>query len=72
MRNAISKVQDSASKLFVKVQTVMSDQRGQDLIEYVLAGACIALLTVAGMQAFAGSVNSAFTNLGSKLTTYTS
>ena len=72
MRNVISKVQDSALKLYVKAQVVMSDERGQDLIEYVLAGACIALLTVAGMKLFAGAVNNAFTALGNKLTTYTS
>jgi Flp pilus assembly pilin Flp len=72
MQNVISKVQDSALKLFVKVQTVMSDERGQDLIEYVLAGACIALLTVVGMQAFAANVNTAFTNMGGKLLLYTS
>ena len=72
MRNIVSKVHDSALKVYVKAQTVMSDERGQDLIEYVLAGACIALLTVAGMQAFAGAVNNAFTALGGKLTTYTS
>jgi Flp pilus assembly pilin Flp len=72
MRNAFSKVQDSALKLYVKAQVLLSDDRGQDLIEYVLAGACIALLTVAGMKSFAGSVNNAFANLGTKLTTYTS
>jgi Flp pilus assembly pilin Flp len=66
-----SKLQHSALKLYVKAQVLYSDERGQDLIEYVLAGACIALLTVAGMQSFAGSVNNAFVALGGKLTTYT-
>ena len=72
MRNAISNIQDSALKLYVGTQVAIRDERGQDLIEYVLAGACIALLTIAGMQTFANQVNNAFTNIGSKLSNYTS
>ena len=62
-------------KLYVKMQSLhqmLKDECGQDLIEYVLIGGVVALGAVAGMSTFAGKVNSAFTNLGTKLTTYTS
>ena len=58
-------------KLYLAYQA-LRQEHGQDLIEYVLIGGVVALGAVAGMSSFAGSINSAFTNLGSKLTSYTS
>ena len=45
---------------------------GQDLIEYALVVALIAFAAAAGMSTVAGQINVAFTNIGTKLTTYTS
>ena len=47
------------------------EESGQDLIEYVLVVALIAFAATAGMSTVAGKINSAFTNIGSKVTTYT-
>jgi pilus assembly protein Flp/PilA len=45
---------------------------GQDLIEYALVVALIALAATAGMSSIATAINAAFTNVGTKLSTYTS
>ena len=58
-------------KLYVLLQA-LREECGQDLIEYVLIGGVVALGAIAGMSTFASDVNAAFTNLGGKLTTYTS
>jgi pilus assembly protein Flp/PilA len=47
-------------------------QGGQDLIEYALVVALIAFAAAAGMSTVATNINAAFTNIGTKLTTYTS
>ena len=64
-----------ALKLYVKVQMIrdmVRDTRGQDLIEYALVVALIALAATAGMSAVATKINAAFTSIGTKLATYTS
>ncbi len=58
-------------QLYVKVQ-IFREEQGQDLIEYALIAALIALAATAGMQTVANDINAAFTNIGNKLTTYTS
>ena len=61
------------AKIYLKLQTVremLKSDNGQDLIEYVLIGGVVALGAIAGMSTFASDVNTAFTNLGGKLTTY--
>jgi pilus assembly protein Flp/PilA len=58
-------------KFYVKMQILRHDQ-GQDLIEYALTAALIALAATAGMGTIALAISSAFTAVGSKLTTYTS
>ena len=58
-------------KLYLFLQA-LREEHGQDLIEYVLIGGVVALGAVAGMSTFAGQINSAFTSLGTKLTSYTS
>ncbi len=62
-------------KLYVRFQTlrnVLRDQTGQDLIEYALVVALIALAATAGMSTVATKINQAFSNIGTKLATYTS
>jgi len=44
------------------------DESGQDLIEYALVAALIAFAAVTAMNSLAGSINSAFSKIGSKLT----
>ncbi len=44
------------------------DESGQDLIEYALVAALIAFAAVTAMQGLAQSINSAFSVIGSKLT----
>ena len=44
------------------------DTEGQDLIEYALLAATIALGAIAGMQAVRNAVNSEFTSIGTSIT----
>jgi pilus assembly protein Flp/PilA len=53
------------SKLFRRLH---EDESGQDLIEYALVAALIAFAAVTAMQGLATSINSAFSVIGSKLT----
>jgi pilus assembly protein Flp/PilA len=48
------------------------NRAGQDLIEYALVVALIAFAAAAGMSSVATQINAAFTNIGAKITTYTS
>ncbi len=63
-------------KFYVKMlglkDSIFQDERGQDLIEYALVVALIALAATAGMKTVATAIGSAFTNVGTKLNTYTS
>jgi pilus assembly protein Flp/PilA len=58
-------------KLYVKAQ-VLREDHGQDLIEYALVVALIAFAATAGMNTVATDINTAFSNIGNKLNTYTS
>jgi pilus assembly protein Flp/PilA len=58
-------------KLSVKLQTLMMQEEGQDLIEYALVVALIAFAATAGMSTLATDINAAFTSIGTTLTTYT-
>lgn len=58
-------------QFFFKSQ-ILHDESGQDLVEYALVLALIALAATAGMQSLAGSINNAFTGIGSKLASYVS
>lgn len=62
-------------KMYVKSQTLWStlkDDQGQDLVEYALVIALVALAATAGMGTLASGINTAFSSLGSKLSSYTS
>ncbi len=60
------------TKQYVRIQTLLADEQGQDLIEYALVVALIAFAATAGMNTVANNINTAFTNIGTKLATYTS
>jgi pilus assembly protein Flp/PilA len=51
-----------------KLMTLTSNEDGQDLVEYALIVALIALAATAGMSTLATAINSGFTTLGSTLT----
>ena len=51
---------------------LLAKAAGQDLIEYALVVALIAFAAAAGMTGVASKINVAFTNIGTKLVTYTS
>jgi pilus assembly protein Flp/PilA len=57
-------------QLQMKLQILACDE-GQDLVEYALVVALIAFAATAGMQSLAASINTAFTNIGTTLTSYT-
>jgi pilus assembly protein Flp/PilA len=63
-------------KLYLKLQnlkdSLIRDESGQDLIEYALVVSLIALAATAGMTTIATKIGTAFTAVGTKLTTYTS
>jgi pilus assembly protein Flp/PilA len=48
---------------------LLVDESGQDLIEYALVAALIALGATAAMNTLAGSISTAFGTVGSKLAT---
>ncbi len=64
-------MQDFLLKHYVRMQTLLTDERGQDLIEYALVVALIAFAATAGMNTVAKDINQAFNNIGTKIVTYT-
>jgi pilus assembly protein Flp/PilA len=51
------------------LSSLLRDESGQDLIEYALVAALIALGATAAMTTLAGSISTAFSTVGSKLNT---
>jgi pilus assembly protein Flp/PilA len=64
-------MKDKLMMLSAKIQNVLMSEEGQDLIEYALVVALIALAATAGMSSVATAINVAFTNIGTKVSTYT-
>ncbi len=54
------------------VNKLISDESGQDLIEYALVAALIGRGTVAAMQGVTNSIGNVFNSLGNTFTTATS
>lgn len=50
-------------QLFVKFQNLMNREEGQDLVEYALVVALIALGSVATMQTLAGAISQEFNTI---------
>ena len=53
--------------LYVKLQGLKNGEEGQDLVEYALLVALIALVCIAGVNNVATAVNNVFTNISSSL-----
>jgi pilus assembly protein Flp/PilA len=49
------------------MRNLMRDETGQDLIEYALIAALIALVAITGINGLASSINSEFTAIGGDL-----
>lgn len=64
-------MRDFLLRFYVKLR-LLRDDSGQDLIEYALVCALIALAATAGMSVVANAINAAFGQIGNKLTTYAS
>ena len=54
-------------KLYVKIQTLVDREEGQDLVEYALVVALVAFGATAALQTLGSGLNSAFTNISSTL-----
>jgi pilus assembly protein Flp/PilA len=59
-------------KLSFKLQDLVNQEEGQDLVEYAMITALLAFGIVSGMSQLAKGLNSAFSNISSTLGTYTS
>ncbi len=60
-------MKDRLLKLSVKMQTLLMNDEGQDLIEYALVVSLIAFAAVATMRGLAIDINTAYTNIGNAL-----
>jgi pilus assembly protein Flp/PilA len=63
-------MKDKLLKLSVMLQ-ILKDENGQDLVEYAFIVALIVSAATAGMSGVAKDINIAFTNMGTKLSGYT-
>ena len=50
------------------LKNLHKEESGQDLIEYALIAALLAMAATAAMSALATAINGEFTNVGTKLT----
>lgn len=53
-------------------EALIRDESGQDLVEYALVVALIALGATAGMSSLATSLSTALSSVGNKISTYSS
>jgi len=53
--------------LCVKFQSLKNGEQGQDLVEYALLVALIALVCISGVNNVAAAVNTVFTNISTSL-----
>jgi pilus assembly protein Flp/PilA len=61
-------MKDKLLMLSIKLRTLLSNEEGQDLIEYALVAALIAFGAVAALNTLSSDLNSAFENIGTLLT----
>ena len=62
-------MKDTLLKLSVKMQTLVMQEEGQDLIEYALVVALIAFAAVGTMKTLANDINAVYISIGTALTT---
>ncbi len=54
-------------KFYVKLQNLVNDERGQDLVEYALLVSLIALRAISGISHVATAVTKIFSNVSTSL-----
>ncbi len=54
-------------KMYIKLQTLMAREEGQDLVEYALVVALIAFGAVTAMKGLSTEINSAFNTISGDL-----
>lgn len=59
-------MREQMMKLLVKLQ-ILRDEKAQDLIEYALVAALIALAATAGMGTLANGINASFASISGRL-----
>ena len=62
-------MKEKLMKLYIALQ-IFRQENGQDLVEYALVVALIALAATAGMNTLAKDISNAFNNVGSTLSIY--
>jgi pilus assembly protein Flp/PilA len=60
-------MQETFWKLYSRLQTLILQEEGQDLIEYALVVALIAFAAVTSMQTLATDINNVFLGIGTSL-----
>lgn len=60
-------MKDIMLKVYIKAQSLLSGDEGQDLVEYALVVALIALAATAGMRTLASDLSNAFSTIGTTL-----
>jgi pilus assembly protein Flp/PilA len=60
-------MQTTLLSLYSRLQTLILQEEGQDLIEYALVVALIAFAAVTSMQTLATDINATFASIGSQL-----
>jgi pilus assembly protein Flp/PilA len=63
-------MKDTMLKLYIKMQNLkdlLKQDEGQDLVEYALVVALIALAATAGMKTLASDISNAFSTVGTTL-----
>jgi pilus assembly protein Flp/PilA len=58
---------DLSLRLYVKFQRLMSEEQGQDLVEYALLVCLIALAAISGVNHVATATTKVFSNISSSL-----
>ncbi|MFZ0662128.1 MAG: Flp family type IVb pilin [Acidobacteriaceae bacterium] len=58
---------DKLLMLSIKIKNWFSDDRGQDLVEYALVVAIIALGATVAMSSLSGEINTVFASISTKL-----
>ena len=60
---------DTILKFYISMKNLIEREDGQDLVEYALVVALLALGATAGMGTLAGGLNAAFSSINGSLTT---
>jgi pilus assembly protein Flp/PilA len=61
-------MKDMITKLSAKIQSLMMQEEGQDLVEYALVVSLIAFGAIASFRTLGNDINTVFNNIGTKLT----